>query len=84
MFTVTVLQACSETTPGAITETVVETVTETVIETVEITVKSPFTYEALREMAKAGIYEGEPAAGHIIAFANILLGNLISEISIFR
>ena len=72
MFTVTVLQACSKTTPGAITETVVETVTETVTETVEVEAAgSPYTYEALREMAKSGIYEGEPVAGHTMAFANI-------------
>jgi len=68
----TVLMSCNETTPGIITETVVEIKTETVIETVEIEIESPYTYEKLREMAKAGVYEGSPAAGHTIAFANII------------
>ena len=66
----TLLTACGEKTSGVITETVVETFTETVIETVEITLESPFTYETLREMAKTGMYEGNPAAGHTMAFAN--------------
>ncbi|MCK5566278.1 MAG: sugar ABC transporter substrate-binding protein [Actinomycetia bacterium] len=66
-----VLQACRETAPEVVTETVIEIVTETVIETIEVTPESPFTYEALREMAKAGVYEGDPAADHTMAFANI-------------
>ena len=34
---------------------------------------SPYTYDALRAMAESGEnYEGSPAAGHAIAFANIL------------
>jgi len=65
------LPACRE-DAETVTETVTETITETVTETVEVESDSPFTYEKLREMAKAGIYEGEPAAGHTLAFANIL------------
>lgn len=67
--------------PGCKTETAKETsapetvvVTETVIvkETVEVEKESPYTYEKLREMAKAGAYEGEPAKGRTLAFANII------------
>ena len=55
-------------------ETVIvkETVIETVVETVEVEVDSPYTYEKFREMAVAGAYEGDPAAGHTMAFANII------------
>ena len=67
-----VLPACRETAPEVVIETVVVTVTETVIKTLEVTPESPFTYEALREMAKTGAYEGDPAAGHTMAFANII------------
>ncbi len=71
--TMIILPACKETAPEVVTETVVETVTETVIETVEVeAAESPYTYEALREMAIAGAYEGDPAAGHTMAFANII------------
>ena len=67
-----ILPACQGATE-TITETVVETVTETVTETVEVeAAESPFTYEALREMANAGVYDGDPAAGHTLAFANII------------
>lgn len=43
----------------------------------EVTEEAPapeeiYTYENLREMAKAGAYEGEPAKGHTLAFANYL------------
>jgi ribose transport system substrate-binding protein len=69
-----ILPACAEeAAPEVVTETVVETVTETVTETVEVeAAESPYTYEKLREMAIAGSYEGEPAAGHTMAFANII------------
>ena len=67
-----ILPACQGATE-TVTETVVETVTETVTETVEVeAAESPFTYEALREMANAGVYDGDPAAGHTLAFANII------------
>ena len=33
--------------------------------------KANFTYEELRKMAKAGKYDGKPAKGHKIAFANL-------------
>jgi len=68
-----ILPACAEeAAPEVVTETVTETVVETVTETVEVEKESPYTYEKLREMAKAGVYEGEPAAGHTMAFANII------------
>ncbi|MBM3699611.1 MAG: sugar ABC transporter substrate-binding protein [Actinobacteria bacterium] len=61
---------------GTAPETVIvkETVVETVIEKVEVEVDadSPYTYEKLREMAKAGAYEGEPAKGRTMAFANAI------------
>jgi ribose transport system substrate-binding protein len=53
-------------------ETVVVTETVVVKETVEVEKESPYTYEKLREMAKAGAYEGEPAKDHTMAFANII------------
>src|SRR4030042_6779792 len=53
-------------------ETVVVKETVIVKETVEVEKESPYTYEKLREMAKAGAYEGEPAKGHTMAFANII------------
>lgn len=31
-----------------------------------------YKYEKLREMAKSGVYDGEPAKGHSLAFANLL------------
>ncbi len=72
--TFSILPACKEEAAvETVTETVVETVTETVVETVEVeAAESPFTYEKLREMALAGAYEGDPAAGHTLAFANII------------
>ena len=70
--TLSILPACQGATK-TVTETVIETVTETVTETVEVeAAESPFTYEKLREMALAGAYEGDPAAGHTLAFANII------------
>ena len=66
-----ILPACAEeAAPEVVTETVTETVVETVTETVEVEKESPYTYEKLREMANAGAYEGEPAKGHTLAFAN--------------
>ncbi|MBM3705267.1 MAG: sugar ABC transporter substrate-binding protein [Actinobacteria bacterium] len=62
-------EAAQETTAP---ETVVVTETVVVKETVEVEKESPYTYEKLREMAKAGAYEGEPAKGHTMAFANII------------
>jgi len=41
----------------------------------EVDIAALYTYENLREMAKAGAYEGEPAKGHTLAFANILAGD---------
>ena len=72
--TFSILPACKEEAAvETVTETVVETVTETVVETVEVeAAESPFTYEKLREMALAGAYEGDPAAGYTLAFANII------------
>ncbi len=69
-----ILPACKdEGTTEVVTETVIETVTETVTETVEVeAAESPYTYEKLREMALAGAYEGDPAAGYTLAFANII------------
>lgn len=60
----------------AASEVIVETVTETVIETVEVEVESEnnYTYKNLREMAKAGAYEGEPAKGVKVTFTNALEG----------
>ena len=73
ILTFAVLPGCKEeAAPEVVTETVVETVTETVVETVEVESDSPYTYEKLREMAIAGAYEGDPAAGHTLAFANII------------
>jgi len=68
-----ILPACKA-KEAAAPETVIvkETVVETVVETVEVEKESPFTYEKLREMAKAGAYEGNPAEGHTLAFANFL------------
>jgi len=74
--TFAILPGCKEAEPETATETVVETVTETVtetvVETVEVESESPYTYEKLREMAIAGEYEGDPAAGRTMAFANII------------
>jgi len=64
-----IMPACKETEPEIIVETVIETVTETVTETVEV--KSPLTFEALRDMAEADAYEGEPAKGITLAFHNL-------------
>jgi ribose transport system substrate-binding protein len=73
IITFAVLPGCKEEAASeVVTETVVETVTETVVETVEVESDSPYTYEKLREMAIAGTYEGDPAAGHTLAFANII------------
>jgi ribose transport system substrate-binding protein len=72
--TIVILPGCkeeaAETTLAPETVIVKETVVETVIQEVEK--ESPYTYEKLREMAKAGAYEGEPAKGHKLAFANFL------------
>jgi ribose transport system substrate-binding protein len=73
--TFAILPGCAaETTTGETSapETVVVTETVVVEKTVEVEKDSPFTYEKLREMAKAGAYEGEPAKGHTMAFANII------------
>ena len=70
-----ILPACNE--PGTTVETVVETVTETVTETVEVEkedVGDMYTFEALRAMADAGVYEGAPAAEMTLLFNNILEG----------
>ena len=70
-----ILPSCTPAEEGTMVETVTETVVETVYETVEVTAENPYTFEALREMAKSGEpYEGAPAAGHTIAFQNILKG----------
>ena len=69
----TIIPACK--TP--VTETVIETVTETVVETVEVEkedVGDMYTFEALRAMADAGVYEGAPAADMTCLFNNILSG----------
>ena len=68
------MTACAQEAAAPETVVVTETVVETVVETVEVEVEkeSPYTYEKLREMANAGAYEGEPAAGHTMAFANII------------
>ncbi|MES0341661.1 MAG: substrate-binding domain-containing protein, partial [Candidatus Humimicrobiaceae bacterium] len=50
----------------------VEIKTETVIEIVEVELEPLYSFEGFREMAKAGAYEGNPAAGHTMAFANIM------------
>ena len=72
--TLIILPACKEeaAAPEVVVETVIETVTETVTDTVEVVTESPFTYEKLREMADARQYEGEPASGHTLGFANLL------------
>ncbi len=67
-----ILMSCREITPGVIIETVVEIKTETVIEIVEIEIEPLYTYEKLREMAKAGTYDGNPAAGNTSSFSNII------------
>lgn len=41
----------------------------------EVGAEALYNYENLREMAKAGAYEGEPAKGHTLAFGNILAGD---------
>ena len=63
--------AAEPTTPETVvvTETVIETVVETV--EVEVETESPYTYEKLREMAKAGAYEGEPAKDRLMGYAEI-------------
>lgn len=65
------LPACEVNATERIIETVVITVTETVVETVEVKEVSPHSFEILKEMAMAGNYIGDPAAGHSLAFANI-------------
>lgn len=56
------------------------TVAETTV-AVETTIppKDIYTYEKLREMAKTGQYEGEPAKGHKLAFANVIDGPAFCE-----
>ena len=75
ILTMAILPGCKTATTAGTTaapETVVVTETVIVKETVEVEKQSPYTYEKLREMAKAGKYEGEPAKGHTLAFANFL------------
>lgn len=64
--TTTVETTAAETTVGE-TTAAAET-------TAEVNQKDMFTYDKLREMAKAGKYEGEPAKGHKIAFGQLIGG----------
>jgi ribose transport system substrate-binding protein len=68
-----ILPSCQAAPAAPETVVVTETVIETVVETVEVEVEteSPYTYEKLREMAKAGAYEGEPAKDHLMGYAEI-------------
>jgi len=65
------LPACRTSIPERTIETVVVTVVETVAVTVEVEKVSPYSFEALKEMARTGNYIGDPATGHSLAFANI-------------
>ena len=74
-----ILPSCKIPETETVTETVIETITETVTETVEVTAENPYTFEALMEMAREAEfngtpYPGAPAAGHTLAFHNILQG----------
>ena len=71
-----VLPACKAAEPEVIIETVTETVTETVVETVIEEAEAGYAfYEEMRESAKANEeYAGAPAAGHTLAFTNIMGG----------
>ena len=71
-----VLPACKAAEPEVIIETVTETVTETVVETVVEEAEAGYAfYEEMRESAKANEeYAGAPAAGHTLAFTNIMGG----------
>ena len=78
--TLIILPACTTAEPEVVvetvTETVVETVTETVIETVTEEAGEAYAfYEEMRESAIANeAYPDAPAAGHTLAFTNIMGG----------
>jgi len=78
--TLIILPACTAAEPEVVvetvTETVVETVTETVVETVTEEAEGGYAYyEELREYAIANeAYPDAPAAGHTLAFTNIMGG----------
>lgn len=80
ILTLVILTGCKTQTSATAATTAQETTTTAAQETTttaastETTVdtKIQYTYEKLREMAKAGKYVGEPAKGHTLAFANYL------------
>jgi len=82
VLTLVILPGCkttvaTETTAGAASTTIAAatTASETTAAPTETTsAASLYTYENLRKMADAGKYEGTPAKGHNIAFANIIEG----------
>lgn len=68
-----VLSSCTpQNAAETITETAAETTAATVTETVEAVKETTYSYEDLRIMSDAGVYDGSPAAGHTMAFANII------------
>lgn len=77
VMTISVLPGCkttatTETTVAATTAAETTAAETTAAETVDT--KALYTYENLREMAKAGKYDGTPAAGHTLIFDNALKG----------
>jgi len=73
-----VVPGCTQAEPQVIIETVTETVTEVVTETVVETVVEEGGYAVYEKMRASAIaneeYEGAPAAGHTLAFTNIMGG----------
>lgn len=77
--TMTILSGCKttteETTTTAAVTTAAQETTTTAAETTAAETTAAAggkTYEDFRAMAEAGKYEGEPAKGHTLAFANII------------
>ena len=78
--TLTIIPGCKTTaqatTTAAETTTTAQATTTAAAETTSAetttTVAGGKTYEDFRKMAEAGKYEGEPAKGHKVAFANII------------
>ncbi|MCL5072609.1 MAG: substrate-binding domain-containing protein, partial [Actinobacteria bacterium] len=82
VLTLAILPGCKTSTATETTAAVASTTTAAVTTASETTAAptetttagSLYTYENLRKMADAGKYEGTPAKGHKIAFANIIEG----------
>jgi len=68
-----ILPGCTETAQETSASETTAAPETTAVETETTTAgASLYTYEKLREMAEAGAYEGEPAKGHTLAFANFM------------